>query len=274
MPNPPANTSPYPVITDVTNFARVLVNDTFAGKTGTAGEGRIFTDDAPFILPLLNEALADFQRRLTNAGVTTIVREAVLTPITAINSSLGLAVPNPAVQQTLSWDGFFDGNQLVSTPSLPSDCLAPIRLWERDTGSNSTFSELLEADDGLDSIYQYQSLNEWEWRGDSIAWNGATVSKDIRLRYVGSVTYYQSSLSPSAFSTTQLPFRDSVQALAYKMAYMFCSARLPNGGATELEQNYEQAVKDVINRQVRRSQHNSYSRPSYGDTGSLFGFFG
>ena len=51
------------------NLARVFVNDTLAG-----GAGITLTDSAPEALPLLNAAIAQFQRDLWNRSVPTMMR--------------------------------------------------------------------------------------------------------------------------------------------------------------------------------------------------------
>lgn len=257
----------YPSIEDWAILVRVYVNDTFKGATGTSGEGRIFTDDAPFVIPILNAAISDYQRDLDNSGVPTFTKEAFFTGLPVINSAAnGVGVPNPAVQQSLTYTGFFDGYQNYNTWLLPSDLLAPKKIWQRTTGTDLTLTELPRANAGLSSRYQNMSLGEWEWRGDGIYWNGATISKDVRLRYTKQVSFYGTDLNPDDFPNTPLPFRESVECLAYLGAEKFCSSRLPDGATNGLLAKYRTEMDKIINRQVKDMQNIRVSRAAYGDS--------
>ena len=89
----------------------------------------------------------------------------------------------------------------------------------------------------------------WDWRGDMIYWNGATQPKDVRLRYTNLIQFYD-EVNPADFPTTPLPFRESVDCLAYLMAAEFCEPRLPPGATAELTAKYDKEIAKVINRQV------------------------
>lgn len=256
------------MIEDVLNLARVHLND-----AGLGGAGRIFTDSNPAVLPLLNDALADLQRGLQTQGVSTNVKEyftPLTTPVTPVNSTLGVGVPNPAVQQCLSYTGFFDGLVNSATPFLPIDVLVPVALWSRSSGTELTYTPVDQAEDALESTYQGYDLGNWEWRGDAIWWNGALVSVDIRLRYVGAITFYGSTTPPANYPTTPLPFRDSVTALAYLVAEKFASSRVGSSG--DLLPKANKAIDDMANRYIQRSQTVVVERQAYGADGDLFNY--
>lgn len=265
---PVVGSSAYPTIEDVLNLARVHLND-----ASLSGAGRIFTDSNPAVLPLLNDALADLQRGLQNQGVTTNLKEyftPLTTPVTPVNSSLGVAVPNPGVQQCLSYTGFFDGLLNAANPSLPIDCLVVTQLWNRQSGTQLTYTEIDQAESALESRYQGFNLGEWEWRGDSLWWNGSLVSMDIRIRYIGAITFYGSSTPVSSFPTTTLPFRDCVTALAYLVAEKFAASRVPSGATNDLIVKAQKAIDDMANRYIRRGQSVVVERSAYGYDGDLF----
>jgi hypothetical protein len=266
---PPATVQVYPSIEEVLNLARTYLNDTVNN-----GAGLIFTDDQPFILPLINSAIATYQRDLWNRSVPTMIREVFFNSVPPINSANGVGVPNPAVWQVLGYTGFNDGLNFTTTPALPSDLLVPLKLWYRSSNTDLTFSEVNETANGLQTLYQEGSLGDWEWQGDQIVWNGSINATDVRLRYLGTVTYYQDTTPPSAFPTTYIPFRDSVQALAYRVAYDFAASRTQPGGANDLLAQYQSTINGVVQRQVRRQQHVNYARDPYGSTGDIFGWFG
>jgi hypothetical protein len=255
----------YAPIEDVLLLARVHVNDTFAGATGTPGEGRVFTDSAPFILPILNDALADYIRKMHNKGVTILKKEVFITNIPPVNGPSGLGVPDPAIQPFLGYNGYFDGLQLYKNPVLPCDLIVPLKLWQRNSGTGLTFGNFLPAEDGLGSHYQNNTFGNWEWRGDALYWNGALVQKDIRLRYLNTIQFFPTGTPASSFPTTSIPLRDSVSALALLCAEKFCAARLPEGATAGLLAKIELAINEVSNRYVRLKQHVGYGRDSFGD---------
>src|SRR5690348_11875607 len=204
----------YPSIEDVFNLARVELNDAFAGANSVQGEGRIFVDSWPPTITHLNEAIAQFKRDLENSGVTTNRTEVFYTSLPPINSSLGVGIPNPSAQQYLGFSGFFDGLTLLPSPTLPSDLITPLEIWSRNSGTNLTYGKIDPASDGLPSMYQDYTLGQYEWRGDSIYFNGSLVSNDLRLRYEAGLVPISTTLNPSLFPTTTIGFLDSTQPLA------------------------------------------------------------
>ena len=64
-----------------------------------------------------------------------------------------------------------------------------------------------------------------------------------------------------------------MQALAYRLAYDFCAARVQSGGVNDLLASYQSCLDGIVQRQVRRMQHVIYTREAYGSTGDVFGWF-
>lgn len=171
------------------------------------------------------------------------------------------------MQQYLGYNGFFDGLMQWPNPLLPSDCLVPTELWQRANGTGLTYTLVNQSETGLAKRFQNQQLGEWEWRGDSIYWNGSLVAMDIWIRYISSVTYYPGTTPVSSFPTTTLPFRDSVTALAYLMAEEFSGTRSMPGATVDLAKKADDAINEIANRYVRRSQSVVYEREAFGDEG-------
>src|SRR5690242_19090780 len=103
MPGVP--TTSYATVEQVTDLARAIVNDMIIDHTG-----EVLTDAAPFTFPLLNEAASYMEGELILRGVTTFVKETVLTPVLAI------AVTDPGVQVNISETGYFDGLSQHANP--------------------------------------------------------------------------------------------------------------------------------------------------------------
>lgn len=262
---PITTTTPYPTIEQVFSLVRVRLNDTQAGATGTPGEGRIFTDNAPFAIPLLNTSIGELQRRLQNMGVTTKIKEVVLTNIPPINSSQGIGNPNPAVQQNLGYLGFFDGLLSYQIPSLPFDVLVPTIVQQRQTGSNLPFTPVTIAEEGLPSVLQGNTLGQWEWRGDAIYWNGSLSAMDARIRYLAAAAYFSSTIPVTDYPTTQVPIRDSVNALSWLIAEQFMDARLPPGASNPMLARSDKAISDMASRYTRAQQNRTHERQAFGD---------
>lgn len=264
----------YPTIESIFNATRVIINDALAGATNTQGEGRTFIDTWPPTITHLNLAIEQFKRDLENAGVTTNRSETFYTSIPVIYGALGNGQPDPSAYQYLGFSGFWNGNSLASSPTLPSDLITPLEIWTRISGSSDVYGKISPAPDGLPSIYQDYTLGEYEWRGDAIYWNGSIVQQDLRLRYEAGLTPISTSLSPSLFSTTTVGFLDGTQPLALYTAYIFLSNKQPGQSATGLLGRYNQATAKIINRFVKMKQRTAHEREGFGEQqGDTFGWF-
>src|ERR1017187_9776792 len=245
----------YPTIEDVNNAIRLHVNDTFAGATQTVGEGRVYTDSWTPNITNLNLALARLRRDLTNRGLPT-TREVtwIINGLTPLFGSQGLGIPDPTVQVYLAFGGYWDGNSLNTNVNLPYDLLTPLKIGQRITGSNTVFSEVCPAPDGLPSVYQNYLLGWWQWRQDQIFFNGSQNTMDIELTYKGGFPTYPTNLDQALYSSTYIPILDSLEALSYRAASIFCSPRLPAGGTAALDQNYQDAMIGMANQWVQTMQ--------------------
>lgn len=278
--NPPQPSAAigYGSLEAVTMLVRSLVNDTFAGATGTPGEGRIVIDSAPFIIPLYNNALNHLQRDLESRGFPANLSEVVLTGLPPINGPLGLSQSDPTIQPYLSYAGFWDGSTLHTNLTLPVNLLTPQRLWERQSAETNNFEEIFQAPAGLNSVAQAGSLGQWDYRGDAIYFNGSINTMDLRMRYYAAKGLVSPTIQPSngqswsqLFASIQVPWLDAVEPLAYHMAFEFCQSQLPLGQAADLLRGYMTSMTGMAARMVRQSQRVRYNRSPYGDTGDVFG---
>src|SRR5579885_239318 len=160
--NIPSNTGDTSLLT-IMNLVRAYVNDSQAGATSTPGEGQVFTDNpaiSPFTQPFLNASIRELYRELRNVGQPTLLKDNVivsgLTPLNSLENGLG--GPNPDVQTYLSFNGYFDGLTLNSNLKLPADMIYPVRLWERQTGSNDIFVPMEQPQFGLHPAIKVQSF--------------------------------------------------------------------------------------------------------------------
>src|ERR1700676_1096957 len=141
---PVLQSSAYVSVESVTTLIRAIANDMIFSQAG-----EILTDNANFMLPLLNDALEWFTNECNNHGIGTFTKETVITPLTVTE------VPtDPGVQVNISDSGYWDGVLLNTNPQqfVPPDLLVPLFLWERQTGSTENWIEMVEHPDGLPSV--------------------------------------------------------------------------------------------------------------------------
>jgi hypothetical protein len=258
----------YPSLEAINNYVRGLINDSQAGITATPGEGQIFTDNpaiSPFVQPFLNASIREVYRELRNIGAPTLLKDNILIEgLTPINGPQGLGLTDPAVQVYLSYGGYFDGSTINSNLVLPGDLLYPERVYERQTGTNNSFTLMSHAQEGLPSRPQYPTLGEWEWRTDQIWFVGSTQMRDIRLRYYCALPQF---FSPALdLSTTFVPVLDSFDAIALKTVVKY-ARMLESPGLPELIAEAKEQMFQLKNQYTRRTQAQDYLRVPYGHSG-------
>jgi hypothetical protein len=254
----------------IMNLVRALVNDSQAGETGTPGEGQIITDNpavSPFTQPFLNSAIREVYRELRNAGQPTLIKDNVqvlgLTPL--VSPTLGAGAPDPAVQVSLGFEGYFNGLELNADLKLPSDVITLERVWERQTSSSGSYIPMDQPQFGLPSLLQGARFQVWEWREDKIWMIGATQTNDLRLRYWAALPQFFSSTLD--FASTFVPIIDCTDAVAYKTAAKY-AASLGAPGAAALVDMAKEQMFQLKMQHVRRSQSINYERIPYGSYGN------
>lgn len=275
-----APSSNFPSLLDIADLVRSFVDDDKRGATGTAGEGQILTNNTPgTTLPqsvtlqnFMNSAIREVRRDCGIMGQPTFIRDNyVLTGLPPINSNLGVGVMNPATQQSLSLVGFFDGVNMNANFLLPSDILQPLELWERLTGTVNPFSEMRQSMGALRPRNQINALHDWEWRGNAIWFNGAILSRDVRIRYVGSLA----SLAASSidWSQTFVPIPDCQEAVADKIAVRY-ARRLGSPQVQELTQQADRSMLRLRQTVVRARQRIDNRRPMFSGDGNGYSGLG
>jgi hypothetical protein len=254
----------YPTIDSIMQLARSYVNDTFPGNNQ---QGRIFTNDAPFTLPLLNSALKELQRRLRNEGVTFPIKDGVI-----INAFPAVVKADPSVFVSLNFTGSNNGTTTSASPMLPGDCMQPYKVSQRLTGSNLQFTLMKHAPDGLISAYQNAWMGMWEWRGYAIWMNGSLQPQDLMLRYLSGQPPL--NVPAASFATTPVYIVDCEQAVAGLMALDYGGSRGANPQAMQYRQGKTDAViDDMATEYIRRSQTVPRTRISYQGGGSNEGTY-
>lgn len=251
IPEAPGNT-PYDSAATVLNVARARLN-----RVSTVA-GDIISPGNPFTQQYFNTAWRRFQEFVANFGVIRLVDETVLTALPVVGSI------DPSSQVSLSWSGYFDGANWQSSPILPTDLMFPLKLWERQSGSNNVFSDppMENMLDGLCNRPKMTCNGQWEWRADAIYLPGATFPMDLRVRYAkylpdfsqaGSTPWYQQGV----------PIARCSDALSLYICAEVGRARPDLGlDPLELKAEAEETARLVFNRDVRAKQRVNVRRLS------------
>ena len=256
--------SAFPVIGEIRDLARAIVNDSFPGINQIPGEGRILTNDASFTIPYLNSALRTMTRALRNEGVTWPIKDYF-----TILDLPPVVQADPSVFCYVGFDGYFNGTQMYGNLRLPSDCLQIKTLRQRQTGSNLQFTPMQECQEGLPSGYQNQWLGEWEWRQYRIYFNGSLQPQDIMFRYLSGQPPIPKTLDPNDFDITPIHILDCQDAMANLVAKKYGAARGANDAQIKIvDDDYNAAIDEMAREYVRRQQNVTYRRESYQGGGS------
>ena len=252
----------------IMDLVRSLVNDTQPGATGTPGEGQIFTNNpaiSPFTQPFLNSSIRELYRELRNVGDPVLIKDnIIITGLPVVNSPTeGLGNPDPTVQTYLSTSGYFDGVQLWPNFQLPGDLLYPVQLWERATGTVDNFQPMQQVQGGLPGQQQSTVLGKWEFRNGNLNFEGATTSRDVRIRYYCSLPQFFSQTLD--FSSTYVPVPDCTDAVAYMTAVKY-ARMLGSPGLADLLAESKNQMFQLKNATTRRAQGIDYHRQPFGNS--------
>lgn len=197
------------------------------------------TDDR--IIPLLNKAYRELQRKHNRNGIST-AREAT--------------APVDVPANTVA---------LVDGGLLPSDLLTPISMYERANGSTSAEDWVLMTEqDWEPNLIPTDTLQYWAWREDEIKLVGATVIREVLIKYWKSLPAFDDA-------NDLVLIKDSLDWLAAKTAAIAAlvihsnptRAKIYNDDAAEI---YSDLIGTAVNRKqgrpVRR-RRTRYRTPSW-----------
>lgn len=242
---PVVSSTAYNTAEYVLNLTRSILNDAAQNIAGN-----LLADTQPYTFVYLNSAYQFLQDELVNNGVETFKKETVLASVTPVANT------DPATQVFIYDQGYNDGGTTHATPALPSDLIVPIRLWERQSGTNSYFVEMQRANDGLPSVAKGSFNVYWEWRTDGIYMPGSLSTEDIRMSYLAYLPDLTDGTSP-------IQIRRATNALAYLTAAEFALAR-GSAAAESLREIGIQMIEQMATRTARAKQRGSHRRRPFG----------
>ncbi len=239
------------------NRARAFGND---AQLSIAGE--LLADSQPYVPELLNAGYEELQDALTQHGVETFAKTAILTNLAAI------VTPDPGVNVRVMYTGYNNGTSNFSQPTLPADMLGPLRMWERPTGTVGNFIPMAQKLDGLPSITQTSYLRWWQWIGDAIVMLGALQANDIQVRY--NVILPALVLTPQPSQVLILRCKN---ALAWKVVELFAQSRMGPEEAQYASGKYEAELVKIIGRTNRRKLRASARRRPFGQRRGRYSYY-
>lgn len=228
---PVVPTTAYSQAEDALTLARALLNDS---------AGAVFTD--ALLMPLLNSAYRGLQRELAENGVSVLTEQQDI----ELDVNTGTGVTNTELSD-------------VSSPQLPTDCLAPHMLWERAAANTTDVFVPMEKFTSGGSMLNLQPsayLRLWEWREDKINLIGATQSITVRLRY-------ERVLPQLVLGTDPLQIRSATDPLAFATAALAARSRGARALAQDLLATAQMGTENLIERYVRPEQVKGRRRMPY-----------
>jgi hypothetical protein len=237
---------PFPLVENALQCARVICNDAAQSILGN-----LLADNQPFTLPMCDLAFKTMRKMLTQHGVNSLVKYA-----TASNL-LPVATTDPTTQVQLMYSGYFDGVQNWASPTLPSDMIEPLEVWERahvSVGVNtSSWQPVTQAADSISTRAQVASFRIWDWENNILFLPGAVQPNDLKFKYL--------IATPRLISTTQqIPIVDCEMAMGALIAELLSMGR---GGAEATAQFHARAEAEVTllaNPTAQKDQFASYNR--------------
>ncbi len=263
---PIAGVTSYPTIQTVTNLARTWVQDDYAGATATLGEGQLFPDNILLSVTMMNafnSALRIVCRKLRTASGPMLIFDKInILGIPPMQSpTMGLAAPDPSVQCSIGYLGYFNGLTYNNLFALPSNCLLVEKVSERVNGSGFDFQPMSQPRQGLPSRMQSIFNGEWEWRQDAICFPGSLQTMDFQIRYQGRLpALYTAGVNTA---TTYIPINDCEDVTA---AYIIKQLAMRQGSTvTPVAIAWaDEQIGDFINELVKRDQGIPYAVVDFG----------
>jgi hypothetical protein len=249
---PVVSSSPYPTVENALQAARVICNDAAQSILGN-----LLADAQPFTLPMADLAHKTLRKMLTKAGVNTYSKYGYATGLAASLTT------DPTVQMQLMYSGYFNGQQTQATPTLPSDLIEPLELWERATvtsGINTAaWVPMKQASDSISTRAIQGRFAIWDYESDILYLPPASQSNDLKMKYLVA--------TPRLTSTTQqVPINDCEVAMGALIAELLSMGR---GGAEATAQFHARAEAEVqlmISPTARKEEYAAYNRRPFRST--------
>jgi hypothetical protein len=266
MPLPPPLTAPYDQLETVLNLGRVRMNDAIQSIGGD-----ILTDSQPFTATMVTGAWRAFQEYLANMGSVRFKKPLILYAFPVV------ATTDPAAWTSLTWTSFFDGVSNWVPPQcsvLPQDFICPLKMWERQTGTQSQFdlSPMEQAVEQLPDARKGAFNGYWYWENDTLYMPGSLYSMDLRFEYAAYLADFAVNSDGSVIGNQPVPIMRALNPLAW----YFCAEAAE--GRDDVDKDAfvakaEKACRSLFNREVGMKQRRAISRRGFSGRRQNYGIW-
>jgi len=250
----------YPSLTSIASLFRAQINDTFSGTVGVPGEGLIMFNQNPDLLVFMDSSIRDTYSDLRNVGDPALILDNYI-----LSNIPPLANPDPTVQVSLAYAGYFNGFQWSPMWTLPISCERVERLWERWSNTNESFVPMQSAPFGIAGTVQNQRMGVWELRQNAIWMPGCLMAVDLRIRC--RITFPDfDAFNPTTinFDTAYVPILSCQNAVVAKMLVLYAKRFAPELYPMCVQED-ERMIGKLRLEVVRQMQNTENQRIQYGD---------
>lgn len=233
-------------------------------------EGDVLTDTQPFTQTMVIGAWRKLQAYLANLGYSRMKKPLVLTGIPAVTSF------DPASWTALTWSNYFNGSGYLTPPAapvLPQDWILPLKVWERQSGSNAQFGDPMEqCVESLPAARKGPYNSFWYWENDTLYMPGSIYAMDLRFEYAAYLSDFAANEDGSVIGAQPVPIMRALDSLAY---YFCAEAALGRDDvdAEPFNLKGDQAARMIFNREVSMKQRRPVSRRCYSSHRVSYGVF-
>lgn len=251
----------YPNLQSIANLFRSGINDTFnnteGSGTATGDEaGLIMPNNNPDLLTFMDSAIQETFSDLRNVGDPELILDNYI-----ISGIPPLMTPDPAVQVSLGYMGYFNGFTWDPTRVLPISVSKMLGMWERSSNTNSDFYPMAPAPFGLPGVMQGNRMGMWEMRQGQIWMPGCMIETDLRLR--ARITFPVPFGPNINFNTTYVPILDSRNAIVAKMLILYARRFAPEQYPMAISEE-DRLMSKLKLEVIRALQANENQRTEFG----------
>lgn len=245
--------APYDTVNTVLNVARTRLNDDV--ETNAAVSLQLLDNTQFFTQTWVNTAWHRLQEYLVSSGYVRFQNEPVIITLP------GLPVNDPGTQIYLNWYGFWNGQNMLPSPVLPSDLIAPVEVQERLSGVPDTGFDAMDLIIGdMPAVTKQPWQGMWQWRQDALYMPGALMATDIRVSYAAYLPDFEDtgdtvgSLPMTMWIDQPVPIMRSRDALASYICAEVMRSLNNAAGVLTYTADAENSAQQIMSKDFMRSK--------------------
>jgi len=245
-----APSTPYSTAEQILNTARAISADA-ATANGLAGD--ILNDAQPYLFPLLQKCYRTLQGQLISKGVETFSKYG------EIYNILPTASNNPRVNVTISYLGYWNGQTVNPTVTLPADLVKPLELWECYPGETA-WKPMKPVSDSISSRPTTNRFCVWDFEQDILSMPGNSQTANLKMKYL---LYAPALTSPASVAY--------VVQCENALANLLVAAVSKMLGGLEMSAVFDKdatmEINMIVNRTARKEQYQAFNRKPFRSRG-------